>query len=384
MEAEERIFPRAWRGSLDVARPLLGLACLTAQLLSPRPEFAGVTILAILFVAYGAARLFWRRLDQGGAALFSLFFEAIFFLVFATYGADPGLWLSSVFYLYLMLSAVVNHDWSDVFIISGVCIGFFGLLQAPRIEPLRRLVLFSGLLACVLAIQRRKLQDRMADADQKAEQHRAEAEQARTAERQRIAADFHDGPLQSFIGFQVRLDILKRLLERDRAAALEELKQLQELSKQLVAELRSFLRTMLPQEVDGSDLVAYVRRLGEDFQKDTGIPARFVSSEAAITAPPETCQEILQILREALKNVQKHSNAGRVSVSLARAGKVLEIAVDDNGGGFGFSGTFTLDELELLRLGPQSIKRRIRSLGGELVIESRPGQGAGLRIRIPV
>jgi signal transduction histidine kinase len=43
-----------------------------------------------------------------------------------------------------------------------------------------------------------------------------------------------------------------------------------------------------------------------------------------------------------------------------------------------------MEELELLRLGPQSIKRRVRSLGGELQLESRPGQGASLKIRIPV
>jgi len=42
-----------------------------------------------------------------------------------------------------------------------------------------------------------------------------------------------------------------------------------------------------------------------------------------------------------------------------------------------------LDELELLRLGPRSIKRRIRTLGGDLTLESRPTHGAGLKIRIP-
>ena len=43
---------------------------------------------------------------------------------------------------------------------------------------------------------------------------------------------------------------------------------------------------------------------------------------------------------------------------------------------------YTLDELELLRLGPMSIKRRVRTLGGEMVLDSKPGQGAGLKIRL--
>jgi non-ribosomal peptide synthetase component F len=42
----------------------------------------------------------------------------------------------------------------------------------------------------------------------------------------------------------------------------------------------------------------------------------------------------------------------------------------------------TLEELELLRLGPMSIKRRVRTLGGDLTLDSKPGQGAGLKIRL--
>jgi signal transduction histidine kinase len=140
---------------------------------------------------------------------------------------------------------------------------------------------------------------------------------------------------------------------------------------------------MKPVEVDSSDLVTSVRRIVEYFQKDTAISARFVSAQSEVRLPPETGHELLQILREALHNVQKHSKASRVVVALEHAGKNVEISVDDDGTGFAFSGSFSLDELDLLRLGPQSIKRRIRSLGGDLLIESRPGHGAGLKIRVP-
>jgi len=64
--------------------------------------------------------------------------------------------------------------------------------------------------------------------------------------------------------------------------------------------------------------------------------------------------------------------------------RFLEISVDDNGHGFNFAGTYSLEELELLRLGPASLKRRARSLGAELSLESRPGSGAGVKVRIPL
>jgi signal transduction histidine kinase len=108
-----------------------------------------------------------------------------------------------------------------------------------------------------------------------------------------------------------------------------------------------------------------------------------VCSEASLKVAPESGHEILQILREALHNVQTHAKASRVVVSLEQTGKTVELAVDDDGAGFAFSGSFNLDELDLLRLGPASIKRRVRSLGGELALESRPGPGAGQAVRPP-
>jgi signal transduction histidine kinase len=179
----------------------------------------------------------------------------------------------------------------------------------------------------------------------------------------------------------MRLEIIRKLLLRDVGSATEELHQLQELCKNQVNELRSFVRSMRPVDVEGS-LNATLRRVVEQFQKDSGIPSSFVSAEFLEPSEPEVSLELLQIVREALYNVQKHSSATRVAVSIAKSDKALEITVEDNGSGFPFSGKYSLDELELLRLGPMSIKRRVRTLGGDLTLDSRPGQGAGLKIRL--
>ena len=110
----------------------------------------------------------------------------------------------------------------------------------------------------------------------------------------------------------------------------------------------------------------------------------FVGGDSDVKIPEETASEVIQMLREALHNVLKHAGATRVAVSAEQTANVLEISVDDNGRGFQFSGVYTLDELELLRLGPASLKRRARALNSELTLESRPGRGAGLRLRIPI
>ncbi len=214
--------------------------------------------------------------------------------------------------------------------------------------------------------------------------YRLEAQHAQEEERQRIAADFHDGPLQSFIGLQMRLEILRKMLARNPQAVVEELRQLQELCQSQVAELRNFVRSMRPADVDGSNLGASISRMVEQFQKDTGVSTSFFSGEYLDPDETDISLEVLQMVREALNNVQKHSGASRVTVELNKKGEFLEISVDDNGEGFPFSGAYTLEELELLRLGPMSIRRRVRALGGDLKVESRPGQGAGVKVRIPL
>ncbi len=378
---------REWHRSRSVVRAIVGLACFFNQLAGAHFRADWLTLTCAVYAVYGLLTLLWvwTTINRLQTSLASLLIETVFFLVFAAYGMDRDAWLGSVFFLYLMAAAVLQHNWSDVFIVVLACLGFFAFVRVHvEGDVLSRVVLIAGVLSCVFALQKRRLEQRLTDSIRREDTLLAEAEKARDQERQRIAGDFHDGPLQTFIGLQVRLDILGTLMKRDRAAAAEDLAEIQQLAKAQVTEIRSFLRSMKPLEIDDTDLVASARRITEYFQKDTGISARFVSSEASLKLAAETTHEMLQILREALHNVQKHSKASRVVVSVEQAGKTVEVAVDDDGSGFSFAGSFSLDELDLLRLGPQSIKRRVHGLAGDLQIESRPGHGAGLKIRIPV
>src|SRR5260370_16655562 len=102
------------------------------------------------------------------------------------------------------------------------------------------------------------------------------------------------------------------------------------------------------------------------------MPATFVSAEFLEPSEPEVSLELLQIVREALYNVQKHSSASRVAVSIAKSDNALEISVKDNGAGFPFSGKYSLAELDLLRLAPMSLKRMMRPLDGALCVAPKP------------
>ena len=332
------MLPNSWRRLLSLIRILFGMSCLATQLISSGFVWTDTVILFAVYVIYACVVLFWRSLEDAGHTSVALLIDFGFFFLSAIGSTAYSYWITSVFYAYVLLVAVMLHNWWKTLAIAVTAVLLLYLVPTLHSsEMLRPALISAGILAVVVAIQREYLEERLSNASRQTVLYRYDAEKAREAERQRIAADFHDGPLQSFISFQMRLEIIRKLLTRDLSSATEELLQLQELCKSQVNELRAFVRSMRPVDVEGS-LNATLRRVVEQFQKDSGISATFVSTEFLEPSEPEVSLELLQIVREALYNVQKHSSASRVAVSITKNDSELEITVEDNGSGFPFSG----------------------------------------------
>jgi len=322
-------------------------------------------------------------MHAGMLGLLAIFGDTVFFLIMASFGGEQMPWVASFFFLYILTETLVFYSPVELAVIAAVSAVFCAVLPYGS-SVLVRTVVATGALACAFAINKRGQSMQIDGLKEKLVETEKLAEKARETERMRIASDFHDGPLQSFISLQMRLEILRKLMERDLNAGMNDLKQLQSLAQTQVRDLRTFLHSMRPVDVDGANLVATARRTAESFQKESGIPVTFLGTNTPVGLPQESTQEVLQMLREALHNVQKHAGATRVAVALERTDRGLEISIDDNGHGFAFAGSYTLEELELLRLGPASLKRRARSLNAELLLESRPGRGGGIKFRIPL
>lgn len=340
--------------------------------------------LMMVFLAYSIVPAVKAHGLSGLIGMLALFGDTVYFLVLTSLPTDRLLWTAALFFLYLLSEALIFYSATEVTVIAGSCAVFSAVLSNGTMRALNPTVVVSGALACAFAIIKQERNARVTDLDEKLKVAQKEAEKAREQERQRIASDFHDGPLQSFISLQMRLEILRKLLDRDAHAGMEDLRQLQALAQSQIRDLRAFLHSMRPVDVDGANLVVTARRAAESFQKESGIPVTFMGSATNVGLPQEMTSEVLQMLRESLHNVQKHAGASRVAVSMEKTDRGLEISIDDNGHGFNFAGTYSLEELELLRLGPASLKRRARSLNADLVLESRPGRGSGVKFRIPL
>ena len=374
-----------WPRYLSWARVVLAATAVVLACL-PNPGQATLLFCAVLGLFLVCSLLVGIRskAQSGMLGLLALFGDTVYFLIVASYGTERLLWLASIFFLYLMVEALMFYGPVEVVVISGVSAVFCAALPSQPIRLLERTVLVAGVLACGIAVYKRRQTAGMESLAQRLQAAERAAEKSREEERQRIASDFHDGPLQSFISLQMRLEILRKLLERDFAAGMQDLRQLQTLAQSQIRDLRAFLHSMRPVDVDGGNLVATARRTAEAFQKESGIPVTFLGEGTPVGLPQEMTLEVLQMLREALHNVQKHAGATRVAVAMEKTDRGLEISVDDNGHGFNFAGMYSLEELELLRLGPASLKRRARALNADLLLDSRPGRGAGIRFRIPL
>ena len=373
----------AWPRYISWARTLLSAAALVATyLLSPASP--RIYLLLGTFFAFSVALAIRSRWQSGAFGLLVLFSDTIFFLIVAGFGTGHLLWLASLFYLYLLAEALVFYTQVEVLVVVAVSAVFCAVLPAAEIRFLELTVVVAGAVAVAFAINKQRQQAKVEELERQLREAQTTAQKACEQERVRIASDFHDGPLQSFISLQMRLEILRKLMERDFTAGMQDLKQLHTLAESQVRDLRAFLHSMRPVDVEGGNLVSSARRTAELFQKESGLPVTFLGTNAPVGLPQEMSAEVLQMLREALHNVQKHAAATRVAVSMEKTERGLEISVDDNGHGFNFAGTYTLEELELLRLGPASLKRRARSLNADLLLESRPGRGTGLRFRIPL
>ncbi len=208
--------------------------------------------------------------------------------------------------------------------------------------------------------------------------------QAVDEERSRIAQDFHDGPLQTFFGFDVQLQVIRRILAQDPERAVQELDSLQQLARRQGRELRDLLQEMRPMDREGTTLINLVRNLVEDSQKSGGLSVRLLTEAPNLVVPRKIRRQTYQVLREALNNARKHAQAQHVVVSLEESPGFFTLTIDDDGKGFQFSGRHSLEEMDHLKIGPVSIKQRARQMGADLTLESTPGHGARLILKVPV
>jgi signal transduction histidine kinase len=204
---------------------------------------------------------------------------------------------------------------------------------------------------------------------------------AQEQERQRIALELHDGPIQVLAMLGIRLSSCKALLDRGEVQASAEI--LRQAEERLNAEtqgLRQLMSELRPPVLDERGLAAAIRDYCEAFQRDTGIAVDL--NAQPISRLDASCETVLyRIVQEALTNVRRHSRASQVTVRIGETSDGVGVEVGDNGVGFEVTdGTVLAREGHFGILGMQ---QRAELSGGTWGIESAPGKGTTIRVRLP-
>jgi len=204
------------------------------------------------------------------------------------------------------------------------------------------------------------------------------------SERSRISRDLHDGILQTLLSLNIQLDVLRHKFPWTPEQAGKELETLQKTVQQESAELRRMVTDLRPLRVESADMRELMLGFAERFRNEAALAVDLFIEDRNLRLPDRICRELFQIYRESLNNIKKHAKASHVVVKLGQDEAKVSLVVDDNGRGFSFSGRYSSEELDRLRLGPISIKERTRGVGGTLTVESNPGHGARLTVEIPL
>jgi signal transduction histidine kinase len=206
---------------------------------------------------------------------------------------------------------------------------------------------------------------------------------AAAEERIKMAHDLHDGLLQTLTGIALRLETLKHLLDGDAQTARKQLGDIQNLIVEEQRGLRDYIVRLQPLPAiaeNDQPLHTRLKNLAATIQQLWGIKVT-LTLPPAVNYPPLS-EAIYNLLREALINSARHAQATHVLASLDICEDFLCLCVSDDGHGFPFQGSYDLAELTALSLGPKSLIERIKTLEGQLCIESS-ASGSSLTISVP-
>jgi PAS domain S-box-containing protein len=206
---------------------------------------------------------------------------------------------------------------------------------------------------------------------------------AQEEERRRISRELHDQMGQQLTAVMMGLKTLNTA-SYGRQPAIDILQQLQELTNQLACEVHSLAWGLRPPALDDLGLETALYNYAEEWAERSRVVVDFHSSGFETERLPWTHETaIYRISQEALTNVFKHSMADRVSFILERRGDHVLAVVEDNGKGFDIQ-ALQEKSTEERNLGLLGMRERASLLGGTLAIESAPGVGTSVFVRIPL
>ncbi|HWN22407.1 MAG TPA: GAF domain-containing sensor histidine kinase [Gaiellaceae bacterium] len=202
------------------------------------------------------------------------------------------------------------------------------------------------------------------------------AVEAQELERGRLARELHDETGQALTSILLGLKPLEQAADSDEAR--EAVAAVRELVVSTLQDVRRLAVELRPSALDDFGLVPAVERLADTFREQSGLHVDLEAQLGEERLPSEAETTLYRVIQEALTNIVKHADAGRVSILLQRKSTGVVAVVEDDGSGFD-PGSPRDDALGLA-----GMRERLALAGGRLRIESASGAGTTVVAEVPV
>jgi len=227
--------------------------------------------------------------------------------------------------------------------------------------------------------------------ERQTERHLAEVEEARRElqqlsarlleieeeGRRHLSRELHDEIGQTLALLQIEISHVQALLPAQPEAARDRLRRARDLAARTVQTVRNISVLLRPTLLDDLGLAPALHFQLEDFLRRSGIACDFVEEGVSDRLPDAVKTCVYRVVQEALHNCEKHSGASSVRVAVRQLPDCLLAEIEDNGRGF-------LSGQRRKGLGLLGIRERAAAAGGTLIIDSAPGRGTRIALRIPL
>jgi signal transduction histidine kinase len=253
-------------------------------------------------------------------------------------------------------------------VFGGRSVGFMAMTFQRNAEELTRSELLVALAQqATLAVQLTRLAYRAREA-------------AVLMERTRIGQEIHDGLAQAFTGILLQLGAVEEFPScRQRGSELAvTLGHIRELARDGLAEARRSVMALRLDQTRRTGLELALRQLAERSTVPGGLTCTFDGGGIATGLKPEHEHELLRIAQEAVSNAVRHARAHTVSITMTEDSGQWLLAVTDDGVGMEESPELSAQQ----GFGLASMRQRASAIGGDWQIESRPGHGTRVSVRM--
>jgi signal transduction histidine kinase len=306
-------------------------------------------------------------------------------------GPGPAYSLESIvlrqmpFLLIPLILVAWQYAWSYVVLYSiGITLFTLGLHLSyyrpggPSLLPPLTMVVIQTISFLVVGYFISSLMTRLKQANAQLTDYAATLEELTISrERNRMARELHDTLAHTLSALSVQLETVKAYWEVDPAAAQQMLDKSLAATRSGLGETRRALKSLRASPLDDLGLALALRKMAEEtaaranLKLDLSLPEQL----PALSSDVEQC--MYRVAQEAMANAAHHANAHTLIVQMSLYGPDLSLLVRDDGQGFNVE-----QGAALHHFGLSGMRERAQSVGGELTINSQPGQGTTIRLAI--